>query len=721
MYISSICPTFFSWSPIKQEEPSNLDINIDIEAQSTKVTTTTDSNSDSVSQKPMPKTMDAATEGIATAACCAKQAGDALVNAVDTGMNASGQKAEMHAHGISIPKDSAEIASAVASVTVGVAGALASINVATAYKKQIDRFETALNELAELKKIHGSAVEIDALEEFIQQELITAKFMQRIPGQSAAAASTLMVIGQFFAPLLSASIYLTTANACLHVQNTLDRINQTTKRLSAMKEGGNTKNEEARRAQKEQLEAQLLALRKDLFTPLLSEPPMTGEEATLHIKKTNERIEQTRAMIKENEEQTKTNEESSRIQTEHFEIELSLLRKNLASWMLFAGGAASLGTMTVGMIEQFPSITQLVLTVAGTVALPSALVGALKYNTPLYSNPYTPGVTKAVTVNIHSELQSAQRAHETAMQLQAEQLEEQKQRVLQPHVLNFPNENTVKAELVKAEQRRTLANDYHAKTFADMDACSRWRFYMNDVACDGASLITFGLVQDRVSNVKRQLKEWVTTKFNNKQEQRLEALRTLQKIETGRDDFPQQNDASDSLRALLNLLHGADSVAGSGQVADGVGKLLARKILTVADGKVKIHADYQDLFVCGTANQNDILEDLQFLLYCPPCCSGGYQAATLLETLRDYYCSSASTSSIDEAKKSRFQKLIEESTDQYLAFALSYQGQEEIARYSRYLAAFQVVNRDKQAVEILPDPATFQVVTHDKQLVEISL
>ncbi len=695
MYISNICSTFFSWSPIKQEEASNLDI----EAQSTKVTTTTDSNSDSASQKPMPKTMDAATEGIATAACCAKQAGDALVNAVDTGMNASGQKAEMHAHAISIPKDGAEIASAVASVTVGVAGALASINVATAYKKQIDRFETALNELAELKKIHGSAVEIDALEEFIQQELITAKFMQRIPGQSAAAASTLMVIGQFFAPLLSASIYLTTVNACLHVKNTLDRINQTTKRLSAMKEGGNTKNEEARRAQKEQLEAQLLKLRKDLFTPLLSEPPMTGEEATLHIKKTNERIEQTRALIKENEEQTKANEESSRIQTEHFETELSLLRKNLASWMLFAGGAASLGTMTVGMIEQFPSITQLALTIAGTVALPSALIGALKYNTPLYSNPYTPGVTKAVTVNIHSELQSAQRAHETAMQLQAEQVEEQKQRVLQPHVLNFTNENTVTAELVKAEQRRTLANDYHAKTFADMDAYSRWRFYMNDVACDGASLMTFGLVQDRVSNVKRQLKEWVTTKFNNKQEQRLEALRTLQKIETGRDDFPKENDASDSLLSLLNLLHGTDSVAGSGQVADGVGKLLARKILTVADGKVKIHTDYQDLFVFGTiANQNDILEDLQFLLYCPPCCSGGYQAATLLETLRDYYCSSASSPSIEEAKKIRFQKLIEESTDQYLAFALSYQGQEEIARYSRYLAAFQVVNRSKQKI-----------------------
>ena len=695
MYISNICSTFFSWSPIKQEEASNLDI----EAQSTKVTTTTDSNSDSASQKPMPKTMDAATEGIATAACCAKQAGDALVNAVDTGMNASGQKAEMHAHAISIPKDGAEIASAVASVTVGVAGALASINVATAYKKQIDRFETALNELAELKKIHGSAVEIDALEEFIQQELITAKFMQRIPGQSAAAASTLMVIGQFFAPLLSASIYLTTVNACLHVKNTLDRINQTTKRLSAMKEGGNTKNEEARRAQKEQLEAQLLKLRKDLFTPLLSEPPMTGEEATLHIKKTNERIEQTRALIKENEEQTKANEESSRIQTEHFETELSLLRKNLASWMLFAGGAASLGTMTVGMIEQFPSITQLALTIAGTVALPSASIGALKYSTPLYSNPYTPGVTKAVTVNIHSELQSAQRAHETAMQLQAEQVEEQKQRVLQPHVLNFTNENTVTAELVKAEQRRTLANDYHAKTFADMDAYSRWRFYMNDVACDGASLMTFGLVQDRVSNVKRQLKEWVTTKFNNKQEQRLEALRTLQKIETGRDDFPKENDASDSLLSLLNLLHGTDSVAGSGQVADGVGKLLARKILTVADGKVKIHTDYQDLFVFGTiANQNDILEDLQFLLYCPPCCSGGYQAATLLETLRDYYCSSASSPSIEEAKKIRFQKLIEESTDQYLAFALSYQGQEEIARYSRYLAAFQVVNRSKQKI-----------------------
>lgn len=685
MYISNICSTFFSWSPIKKEEFSNLDINIDIEAQSTKVTTTTDLNS--APQKPMPKTMDAATEGIATAACCAKQAGDALVNAVDTGMNASGQKAEMHAHAISIPKDGAEIASAVASVTVGVAGALASINVATAYKKQIDRFETALNELAELKKIHGSAVEIDALEEFIQQELITAKFMQRIPGQSAAAASTLMVIGQFFAPLLSASIYLTTVNACLHVKNTLDRINQTTKRLSIIKES-----EDARRAQKEQLETQLLELRKDLFTPLFSEPPMTGEEAKLHIKKTNEHIEQTLALIK-------ANEESSRIQTEHFETELSLLRKNLASWMLFAGGAASLGTMTVGMIEQFPSITQLALTIAGTVALPSALIGALKYNTPLYSNPYTPGVTKAVTVNIHSELQSAQRAHETAMQLQAEQVEEQKQRVLQPHVFNFTNENTVKAELVKAEQRRTLANDYHAKTFADMDAYSRWRFYMNDVACDGASLMTFGLVQDRVSNVKRQLKEWVTTKFNNKQEQRLEALRTLQKIETGRDDFPKENDASDSLLSLLNLLHGTDFVVGSGQVADGVGKLLARKILTVADGKVKIHTDYQDLLVCGTtANQNDILEDLQFLLYCPPCCSGGYQAATLLETLRDYYCKPALTPFIEEAKKIRFEKLIEESTDQYLAFALSYQGQEEIARYSRYLAAFQVVNRSKQKI-----------------------
>ncbi len=693
MYINTIPRTFFSWPnllSIKQQESLNLDI----EAQSAKVTITTDSNADSAPQKSMPKTMDAATEGIATAACCAKQAGDALVNAVDTGMNASGQKAEMHAHAISIPKDGAEIASAVASVTVGVAGALASINVATAYKKQIDRFETALNELAELKKIHGSAVEIDALEEFIQQELTTAKFMQRIPGQSAAAASTLMVIGQFFAPLLSASIYLTTANACLHVKNTLDRINQTTNRLSIIKES-----EDARRTQKEQLETQLLALRKDLFTPLFSEPPMTGEEAKLHIKKTNEHIEQTLAMIKENEEQTKTNEESSRIQTEHFETELSLLRKNLASWMLFAGGAASLGTMTVGMIEQFPSITQLALTIAGTVALPSALVGALKYNTPLYSNPYTPGVTKAVTVNIHSELQSAQRAHETAMQLQAEQLEEQKQRVLQPHVLNFTNENTVKAELVKAEQRRTLANDYHAKTFADMDACSRWRFYMNDVACDGASLMTFGLVQDRVSNVKRQLKEWVTTKFNNKQEQRLEALRTLQKIETGRDDFPKENNASDSLLSLLNLLHGTDSVAGSGQVADGVGKLLARKILTVADGKVKIHTDYQDLFVCGTtANQNDILENLQFLLYCPPCCSGGYQAATLLETLRDYYCNPASAPSIAEAKKIQFQKLIEESTDQYLAFALSYQGQEEIARYSRYLAAFQVVNHSQQKI-----------------------
>ena len=46
-------------------------------------------------------------------------------------------------------------------------------------------------------------------------------------------------------------------------------------------------------------------------------------------------------------------------------------------------------------------------------------------------------------------------------------------------------------------------------------------------------------------------------------------------------------------------------------------------------------------------------------------------------------------------------KLLNEVTDQYLAYALSNEGQDESARYAQYLAAFQKIEKRKKNVQNL--------------------
>lgn len=538
-----------------------------------------------------------------------------------------GKSMAMHDHLLSLPDTGGQIAATALTGYVAGAAALSASKVARSNRLQEKRLQQALAELDQLSTLRGRSDEVEALRYYVQQELRTVRFMKWIPGRSSAVSSSLIVIGQFLSKLSPAGLYLTAVNGAAHIGDAARRMGKT--------------------------RAQLRAIR------------VTSPAAAA--------------------------------QREHLRKELALLRKSLASWILFTGGAIALGTFSALAIAGVAVLTQQVLAIAGALALGIGIVGAFVYNGPLYGKAFSPGLPESLAKQIERELDGARRACHTGSASRP--------------VSALASAADIEQRLQQAASKRTLAKQYRAKTFERMHWFDRGSYRFAIGFHSVATLASVGLAQEKLAKLKRQIKEWSSGHFNNGMPARLDLLRALQALATaGRYPAPCVADAdadADAFDTLVNLLHGdlhgGRYIAGSDQIADGVGKLLARRLLTPQmqwrwpdwppphgrwlphrSAALGIRDRYVDL--CGAAQAvpgSDFLDDLSFLANCPPCCSGGYQAKSVIEVLKQRYDAGS------EPRRQQIFHLLTEVTDQYLVYALSNQSQQELARYSQHLAAFQ--------------------------------
>jgi len=386
------------------------------------------------------------------------------------------------------------------------------------------------------------------------------------------------------------------------------------------------------------------------------------------------------------------NDEVSQSQQEHLKKELILHLKNLGSWTLFASGSAITGAVTLGALVAAVggSISTGALPIVGISLMLPGIVGAFFFNNAATSKLYSPGLPPML-----------------------------KEKLQRKELCTI---NEIQSNLARAQRNRLLAKEYRAHVSKHESLKSKIVVHALRAANKAELLVTLGLMPKTVMKNKRKIKEIATTLFHNSWDKRLDILSRVQKsaksnatdISNHFADTVSMHAESDKLKFFLDTLSSEDKSAGA------IGKLLARRVLQRkkqwslpsqgADNRrtwlpkstmvTKIVKRYETILHGGKNHGLDTEVCLQQLLHLSPCCAGDVEAKQLFQNLKKYYCDSSPVHQTPEfqEQKEALLTLLTQATDQYLVYQVRKEAKEEIALWTKYLSAFQKVEKNHSSL-----------------------